>query len=107
MVRVNGKCTCSTYTYYCANEEYSMKMDAKEYDKDITTLSSRGQLVIPKKLRQALKIRAGDTLGLIRIDDLLVIKKIDFGDEKVGKKVAAAKKENGFTFEELLYPEKK
>jgi AbrB family looped-hinge helix DNA binding protein len=82
-------------------------METREYDKDITTISSRGQLVIPKKFRQCLKIKSGDTLGLIRIDDLLVIKKIGFEDEKVGKKLAAARKDNGFTFEELLYPEKK
>lgn len=75
-------------------------------EKDLTTLSSRGQLVIPKSFRQKLGLKSGDYLGLIRMDDLIVIKKVDFEDEKVEKKVRTARKEREFTFEELLYPEK-
>ena len=76
-------------------------------DKDITTISSRGQLVIPKKFRQDLKLKAGDTLGLVRMDDLIIIKKLDFEEKKIEKKVKLAQKDTDFSFEELLYPEKK
>jgi AbrB family looped-hinge helix DNA binding protein len=75
-------------------------------EKDITTISSRGQLVIPKSFRQKLGIKAGDTIGLIRMGDLVVMKRLDFEEEKISKTVKTAERAEGFTFEELLYPEK-
>jgi AbrB family looped-hinge helix DNA binding protein len=83
-------------------------MDNVSYlrEKEMATISSRGQLVIPKDFRQKLGIKAGDFIGLVRMDDLVIMKKLDFEDEKVGKKVRKAKANREFGFEELLYPEK-
>ena len=46
------------------------------------TLSSKGQLTIPKDLREALDVRAGDQFLFTVVDGALVItpKNIDFSD---------------------------
>ena len=85
-----------------------MKMNASFLrEKEMTVLSSKGQLVIPKSFRQKLKMKSGDFVGLILMDDIVVMKKLDFEDEKVEKRVKKAKENKEFTFEELLYPDKK
>ncbi len=76
-------------------------------DKELTTLSSKGQLVIPKSFRQKLKLRTGDFLGMILVDDIIAMKKIEVPAEKIEKKLSQAQREREFTFEELLYPKKK
>jgi AbrB family looped-hinge helix DNA binding protein len=76
-------------------------------EKDLATLSSRGQLVIPKSFRKNLNLQTGDYIGLVRIDDFIVLKKVDFDDQKVEKTAKKAQKNKDFTFEELLYPAKK
>ncbi len=75
-------------------------------DKELTTLSSKGQLVIPKEFRRKLKLKAGDFLGLALIDDMIAIKKVEMPEEKMEKRVKRAQKEREFTFEELLYPKR-
>jgi len=84
-------------------------MEAVSYlrEKELTTLSSKGQLVIPKTFRQKLGLKSGDFLGLIKMDDLIIIKKVEIPDEKIEKKVKKAEEDKEFTFEELLYPAKK
>lgn len=44
---------------------------------EITKLSSKGQLVIPRKIRLALGIDNNSTLALEKVNDAIVIKKID------------------------------
>jgi AbrB family looped-hinge helix DNA binding protein len=44
---------------------------------EITRLSSKGQIVIPLKIRKSLNINEGEILGIQEINDLLIIKKID------------------------------
>lgn len=75
-------------------------------DKELTTLSSKGQLVIPKSFRQRLHLAEGDYIGMVLVDDIIAIKKVELPKERVTKKIkklAAAE----LSFEELLYPEKK
>jgi AbrB family looped-hinge helix DNA binding protein len=44
---------------------------------EITKLSSKGQIVIPQKIREALKMEEGAVIGIEKINDVAVIKKID------------------------------
>jgi AbrB family looped-hinge helix DNA binding protein len=43
---------------------------------DITKVSTKGQIVIPQEMRDALGLEAGSTLALEQIDDFLVLRKI-------------------------------
>ncbi len=40
-------------------------------------MSSKGQIVIPQKIREELEICEGSILGIEKMKDLVVIKKID------------------------------
>ncbi len=42
----------------------------------ITKLSAKGQIVIPKDLRERLNLREGDTLLVYSTDSMLVIRKV-------------------------------
>ncbi len=44
---------------------------------EIVKLSSKGQIVIPLKLRNHLGINEGSIVGIQQVNDVLVIKKID------------------------------
>ena len=44
---------------------------------DIITMSSKGQIVVPKDLRQEMKIDAGTNFVIFGKDDTLILKKID------------------------------
>ena len=44
---------------------------------EITKISSKGQIVIPLKIRNELKIEEGSVVAVERMNDLLVIQKID------------------------------
>jgi AbrB family looped-hinge helix DNA binding protein len=74
-------------------------------EKELTTLSSKGQLVIPKSFRQKLGLKSGDFIGMVLMEDMVAIKKLDMETDKISRRVSkAADKE--FNFQELLYPEK-
>ena len=44
---------------------------------EITKVSSKGQIVIPSRIREKLGIAEGSTIALEVVDDMAVIKKID------------------------------
>jgi len=44
---------------------------------EITKISSKGQVVIPLKIRDELKIEEGSVLGVEKMKDLIILKKID------------------------------
>lgn len=44
---------------------------------EITKISSKGQIVIPKKIRAELQINEGSIIAIEKIKDIVVIKKID------------------------------
>ncbi len=46
---------------------------------EIVKLSSKGQIVIPQKIRNELKMEEGVVIGIEKVNDLVVLKKIDFG----------------------------
>ena len=43
----------------------------------LTTASTKGQVVIPQELRDALRIKPGDMLQVERVGDLIVLKRIE------------------------------
>ncbi|MCK4647431.1 AbrB/MazE/SpoVT family DNA-binding domain-containing protein [Candidatus Pacearchaeota archaeon] len=44
---------------------------------EITKISSKGQIVIPQRIRNELEINEGSILAVEKMKDLVVIKKID------------------------------
>lgn len=44
---------------------------------EITKISSKGQIVIPQKIREELGISKGSIIAIEKMKDLVVIKKID------------------------------
>ena len=44
---------------------------------EITKISSKGQVVIPLKIRNELGIEEGSVLGVEKIKDMVILKKID------------------------------
>ncbi len=44
---------------------------------EITKISSKGQLVIPSKIRVELGINEGSVLGVEKMKDMIILKKID------------------------------
>jgi AbrB family looped-hinge helix DNA binding protein len=44
---------------------------------EITKISSKGQIVIPQKIREELGINEGSIVAIEKMKDLVVIKKID------------------------------
>jgi len=45
---------------------------------EITKISSKGQVVIPYKIRNELCIEEGAVLGVEKMNDMIILKKIDF-----------------------------
>ena len=45
---------------------------------EITKISSKGQVVIPSKIRTELNIEEGSVLGVEKMKDMIIFKKIDF-----------------------------
>jgi len=44
---------------------------------EITKISSKGQIVIPSKIRIELGIKEGSVLGVEKMKDMVILKKID------------------------------
>jgi len=44
---------------------------------EITKISSKGQIVIPSKIRNEMKMEEGSIVAIERMKDIVVIKKID------------------------------
>lgn len=44
---------------------------------EITKISSKGQIVIPQKMRNELNIQEGSILAIDKMKDMIMIKKID------------------------------
>jgi AbrB family looped-hinge helix DNA binding protein len=77
---------------------------------NVTKLSSKGQVVIPKDARRALQLKEGDLLGVTVVDDLLVMERIEpSGEERIRERLKSKMKPSQretVDLESLLYPER-
>jgi AbrB family looped-hinge helix DNA binding protein len=53
---------------------------------EITKISSKGQVVIPLKIRDELGIQEGSVIAIEKVNDVVMIKKIDMDLKKQFKK---------------------
>jgi len=44
---------------------------------EITKISSKGQIVIPQNIRKELNIEEGSVIGIEKMKDIIILKKID------------------------------
>lgn len=49
---------------------------------DITTISTKGQVVIPQHIREELDLNVGSQLVISRMDDFILLKKVKIPDPK-------------------------
>lgn len=49
---------------------------------EITKMSSKGQVVIPQKLRELMKFKEGTVFAISGLDDSLILKKVSIPDKK-------------------------
>jgi len=72
---------------------------------EFTKLSSKGQVVIPQGIREALQLKEGTPLAVIAQKDSILLKKIEMPKAKSWDEVTApfrrAAKKSGFTKEDL------
>ena len=57
---------------------------------DITKVSSKGQVVIPREIREQLGLKEGDSLQIEKVGDLVVLKKIEL--DSLAKELRGEKK---------------
>ena len=66
---------------------------------EVTSVSSRGQVVIPQSLRDKLKIRAGEKFVVVGEDNTIILKKLEMpsfrGFDKLLKKTRQFAKKKG------------
>jgi AbrB family looped-hinge helix DNA binding protein len=71
----------------------------------ITKISSRGQIVIPQKIREKLNLKEGNMLLILNQNDSICLKKIEIPKIKSWNEAAnpfrEAAKKSGFTKEDL------
>ena len=60
---------------------------------EVTSISSRGQVVIPQNLRDKLKIREGEKFVVIGEDDTIVLRKLEMPSFKGFDKLLAKTRE--------------
>ncbi len=65
-------------------------------------IRQRGQLTLPKKVRDALSIEAGDVLTLLQIGEAIMLSPRPFRGVELGDKFIELMAEEGVTLAELL-----
>jgi len=74
---------------------------------ELTRVSSKGQVVIPKPIRLGMKLNEGDWIAVETVKDLVVMKKVSLPDKKrLEERLDKEDLEKLFDMEELLYPER-
>lgn len=69
---------------------------------EVTSMSSRGQIVIPQKIRENMQITEGQKFAVIGQDDFIIMKKIKFeGFEEILRKTRGFVKENKINESEI------
>lgn len=72
---------------------------------EFTKLSSKGQIVIPRDIRESLELKEGAPFAVIKQDDTILLKRIELPKIKTWKQVAEpfrqAAKKSSLTKEDL------
>lgn len=78
---------------------------------EITSLSSRGQVVIPQNLREKLHLHTGEKFIVIAEEDTILLKKLEApsfkGFEKLLKKTRVFAKKKGITEQDVFEASKR
>tara|TARA_Y100000310_G_C20347650_1_gene652762 strand:+ start:404 stop:664 length:261 start_codon:yes stop_codon:yes gene_type:complete len=78
---------------------------------EITSVSSRGQIVIPQSLRDRMGINEGEKFVVIGEDNTIILKKLEMpsfgGIDKLLKKTRDFAKKNGLKISDVEYAIKK
>ena len=77
-------------------------MDSGELDASEIELRERGQLTLPKSLREALHLEAGDALRAVRIANAIVLTPQRMDLDALRKQMRRLMKQHGVTADELL-----
>lgn len=62
---------------------------------EFTKLSSKGQIVIPRKIRERLELKEGTPFAVVEQDKEIIIKKIEIPEIKPWKEIAKPFREAG------------
>ncbi len=65
-------------------------------------MRSRGQITLPQEIRDDLEIDEGDTLSLVRIEDMLFLTPKRLRVSELAEKFVASMEEEGVTLADLL-----
>ena len=68
---------------------------------EVVRVSSKGQVVIPKRVREKMGIKEGEYLLLVQEGDILVMKKLDINLEEVFEEGERVAREKGITKEDV------
>lgn len=73
---------------------------------EITKMSSKGQIVIPRQLREEMNIKEGEVFAVVGSEDAIILKKIETPSErevfeKLNQKWSAFAKKKGWKEEDL------
>lgn len=68
---------------------------------EVVKVSSKGQIVIPKSLREKLGIKEGEYLLIFSRGDVIVMKKLNIGVEEILKEGEEAAKSFGVSEEDV------
>lgn len=79
-----------------------METEELEYGTYTVRLRDRGQITIPKNIRENLTARSGDLLTLVQIGDVYFLTKKELQVPKLADKIAAEMERSGITLADLL-----
>ena len=58
---------------------------------ELTRLSQKGQVVIPTQVRRKMRLKEGTKFLVVGLDDIIVLRKLEFSEEKLKLKKLLAK----------------
>ncbi len=68
---------------------------------EVVRVSSKGQVVIPKRVREKMGIKEGEYLLLVQEGDILIMKKLDVNLKEILKEGERLAREKGITKEDV------
>ena len=97
---VSGVLDLSRTLYTCKTSMKSMKSEKIE---DVVKVSPKGQIVIPKEIRERLGVIAGEKLLVMSRDKEILLKKMEkLSIEEIGEKIERAAREKGINVDNVI-----